>query len=460
MQRHDLIIIGSGSGNSIPDERFADWDVAIVDDGTFGGTCLNVGCIPTKMFVHTADVAAAVRNAGRLGVDATIDKVRWADIRDRIFSRIDPISDAGRAYRADGSNTTLYGERARFVGHHRLRLDSGLELTAERIVIAAGSRPMIPDAEGLAETGYHTSDTIMRIDDLPESLAILGGGVVAAEMAHVFAALGTRVTVVARSPRLLRDQDDDVSERFTAIAAERWDLRTSRIVGRAERVGAGVRLHLVDSLGRPDPVPVEAEALLVATGRVPNSDRLDVAAAGIVTHEDGRVVVDEYQRTPVDGVYALGDVSNPWQLKHVANAEARVVQHNLLHPDEPVATDTRFVPWAIFSGPQVAAVGSTETALADAGTPYVAATHPYRDVAYGWALEDSTGFVKLLADPRSGLLLGAHILGPQASSIIQPLIQAMSFGLPADATARGQYWIHPALPEVVENALLALPLER
>ena len=460
MRRHDLIIIGSGSGNSIPDDRFADWDVAIVDDGTFGGTCLNVGCIPTKMFVHTADVAAAVRNAGRLGVDATVDKVRWADIRDRIFGRIDPISAAGRRYRSDGPNTTFYGERGRFVGHKRLRLASGTEISAERIVVAAGSRPMVPDAVGLESVGFHTSDTIMRHDDVPESLAILGGGVVAAEMAHVFGALGSHVTVVARSPRLLREQDDEISDRFTAVAAARWTLRTGRIVGRAERTGDGVRLHLVDALGQADPVPVEAETLLVATGRIPNSDRLDVAATGVVTHADGRIVVDEFQRTPVDGIYALGDVSNAWQLKHVANAEARVVRHNLLHPDEPVATDVRYVPWAIFSGPQVAAVGATERELADAQTPYVSATYPYSDVAYGWAMEDTTGFVKLLADPDTGLLLGAHILGPQASSIVQPLIQAMSFGLPADEMARGQYWIHPALPEVVENALLALPLKR
>src|SRR6476469_1559778 len=197
----DLVIIGTGSGNSILDERFVDWRVAIVEKGVFGGTCLNVGCIPTKMFVHTADLAAGTRGSSRFGVDAHVDKVRWPDIRDRIFNRIDPIAAAGEVYRTESPNVTVYREHARFTGEKRLRLASGDEIAAGRIVIAAGSRAVIPDIPGLAETSFHTSDTVMRIDDLPVSMVILGGGVIAAEMAHVFSALGTAVTVVARSSR-------------------------------------------------------------------------------------------------------------------------------------------------------------------------------------------------------------------------------------------------------------------
>ncbi|MBA3232780.1 MAG: mycothione reductase [Propionibacteriales bacterium] len=463
MPHHDLIIIGTGSGNSIPDERFADLDIAIVDEGTFGGTCLNVGCIPTKMFVHTADLAAAARGSSRLGVDSHVDTVRWSDVRDRIFGRIDPISVAGRRYRETGPNTTYYREHAWFVAPKRLRLASGKDLTADAIVLAAGSRAMVPAIPGLGSIDpgrVHTSDTVMRIDSLPQSIVVLGGGVIAAEMAHVFSALGTRVTVVARGPRLLRAEDAAVSDRFTEIVGSRWDLRLSRQATGAESTEAGVRLHLQDPTGHPDPVPAEGELLLVATGRVPNSDHLKVEAGGIMTEADGRIAVDEFQRTSAADVYALGDISSPDQLKHVANHEARIVAHNLLHPQDPVKADHRFVPHAVFSGPQVAAVGKTEAELVDAQTPYVSSTQAYGDVAYGWAMEDTTGFVKLLADPASGLLLGAHIVGPQASSVIQPLIQAMSFGLPAHEMARGQYWIHPAMPEVVENALLQLPLLR
>ncbi len=456
MAHHDLLIVGTGSGNSIVDARFVDLDVAIIEEGTFGGTCLNVGCIPTKMFVHTADLAAAARGSARFGVDAHVNKISWADIRDRIFDRIDPIAHNGEVYRRESPNITVYGEHARFTGPKRLALASGTELTADRIVIAAGSRAVIPDIPGLADASLHTSDTVMRIEDLPASMLVLGGGVVAAELAHVFSALGTAVTVVARSSRLLMAEDCDVSERYTRVVSERWDVRLSTRVRQVEQRADGSRFHLCSSVGGAEAGFVDAEMVLVATGRVPNSDRLEVAAAGVTTHADGRVVVDAQQRTVVPGIWALGDVSSQWQLKHVANHEARVVQHNLLFPDEPVTSDHRYVPHAIFSSPQIASVGQTEDELMTTGTPYLSSIEGYDGIAYGWAMEDTTGFAKVLADPTSGLLLGAHIMGPQAPSVIQPVIQAMHFGLPALEMARGQYWIHPAMPEVIENALLKL----
>jgi mycothione reductase len=456
MAHHDLLIVGTGSGNSIVDQRFAHLDVGIVEEGTFGGTCLNVGCIPTKMFVHTADLAAATRGSARFGVDAHVDQVRWTDIRDRIFDRIDPIASAGETYRRESPNVTVYGEHAHFTGDKRLRLASGTEVTADRIVIAAGSRAVVPDIPGLDEIETHTSDTIMRIDSLPTSMAILGGGVIAAELAHVFASLGTLVTVVARSPHLLMAEDRDVSERFTHVVGGQWDLRLSTVVTEAASSQGRARLQLARAGGGDEAGQIEVDLVLVATGRVPNADRLEVAATGVTTHPDGRIVVDAQQRTGVPGIWALGDVSSEHQLKHVANAEARVVQHNLLFPDDPIESDHRYVPHAIFSRPQIAAVGRTEAELIASGEPYLSAIEGYDGIAYGWAMEDTTGFVKVLADPATGLLLGAHIMGPQASSVIQPVIQAMHFGLPADQMARGQYWIHPAMPEVIENALLKL----
>ncbi len=458
MPHHDLVIVGTGSGNSVADDRFAHLDVAIVEEGTFGGTCLNVGCIPTKMFVHTADLASAARGSARFGVDAHVDDVRWSDARDRIFGRIDPIASAGERFRKTSDHVTVYSEHATFTGHKQLTLASGDQVTADRFVIAAGSRAMVPDVPGLARLPWHTSDTIMRIDAVPTSLAILGGGVIAAEMAHVFSALGSKVTVIARSDLLLRAEDRDVARRFTDVVSSRWDVRLARIVTAAETGPDGIRLHLSDALGQPDPRPVDAAMLLVATGRIPNSDTLQVEETGVATHADGRVVVNEFQATTVDGIFALGDVSSRYQLKHVANHEARVVQHNLLHPDDQMRADHRFVPYAIFSSPQIAAVGTTEQQLQASNAPYVASCASYADIAYGWAMEDTTGFAKLLADPTTGQLLGGHIIGPQASTLIQPVIQAMSFGLSARGLARGQYWIHPAMPEVVENALLNLPL--
>ncbi len=454
MRHHDLVVIGTGSGNSIVDGRFADLDVAIVEHGVFGGTCINVGCVPTKMYVYPADIAQHIRHAAHLGIDATLDKVRWRDIRDRIFGRIDPISVDGHDYRANRiPNVTLYDGHARFAGPRRLTVecrDGAVELSADRIVIATGGRPWIP--EPVRDVPHHTSDTIMRIDDVPERLVIVGSGYIAAEFAHVFSAFGARVSMIGRSGLLLRNQDETVAERFTRLACDRWDVHLGNGVSTASRDGSGVTLTLSD--GRT----VRGDTLLVAAGRIPNGDLLDLEKAGIDADRDGRVLVDDQQRTSVEGVYALGDASSPFQLKHVANHEAKVVQHNLLHPDAPRRTDHRFVPSAVFTNPQIAAVGRTEAQCRAMGLDYVVKIQEYGDVAYGWAMEDTTGFCKLIADRGTGKLLGAHIMGPQASTLVQPLIQAMSFGLGARDMALGQYWIHPGLPEVVENALLGLDL--
>jgi mycothione reductase len=207
-----------------------------------------------------------------------------------------------------------------------------------------------------------------------------------------------------------------------------------------------------------DGTEVRGDTLLVAAGRVPNGDLLDLEKAGIEADREGRVLVDDQQRTSVDGVFALGDASSPFQLKHVANHEAKVVQHNLLHPGSPRRTDHRFVPSAVFTDPQIASVGLTETEARDAGWDITVKVQNVGDVAFGWAMEDTTGLCKIVAEKGTGRLLGAHLVGPQASTLIQPLIQAMQFGLDAHTMAVGQYWIHPALPEVVENALLGLEI--
>ena len=463
--RHfDLVIIGSGSGNSIPDDRFDDWNVAIVDKGigpnsAYGGTCLNVGCIPTKMFVHTADVAGAPREGERLGVDLALQQVRWPEIWDRIFERIDAISSGGRRYRKfENGNVTLFEGLARFTDRRELTVDTaeGAEtITADRFVIAAGTRPTAPEIPGLDEIEYQTSDSVMRLEQLPSSMIILGTGFIGAELAHVFSSLGVRVTMIGRSGHLLRAEDEDVSQRITDLAARQWDLRLNRKTTAIERDGAEIRLHLEGPAGAE---VVTGEQLLIATGRISNADLLDVQRAGIDVDARGKVVVDAQQRTSADGVWALGDVSSAYELKHVANHEERVVQHNLVHPDDPVESDHRVVPHAVFTAPQIASVGLTEQQAREGGVEYVTATQDYGGIAYGWAMEDTDGFAKVLADPDTGRLLGAHIIGPQAPTVVQPLIQAMQFGLDARSMARGQYWIHPAMPELVENVLLDLPL--
>lgn len=457
MQHFDLVVIGSGTGNSLIDDRFADWNVALIErDPVFGGTCLNRGCIPTKMFVVPADLAAAPAKAGRLGIDLEYRGADWAAIRDRIFGRIDPIAAGGLDWRERSANVTVFHEEASFTGPNTLRVGDDI-ISADHIVIATGSRPRTLDVPGIDDAAdrVFTSDTIMRIAERPRRLIIVGGGYIAAEFAHVFSALGTDVTLVNRSDVLLRHHDREIADAFGAELAKRVHVRLNQELSAVESDASGpITVITRDRNG----VEYEyyADALLVAVGRVRNAESLDLQAAGIDVRAGGQIHVDAHQRTNVPGVWALGDVSSDYLLKHVANAEMRTVQHNLLHPDELVETDHRYVPSAVFSEPQLATVGATEEQLKAWGTRYVVARQRFADVAYGWALEDEGHYVKLLADPETWHLLGAHIMGPQAPTLIQPLIQAMSFGLRVDEMARGQYWIHPAMPEVVENALLGL----
>ena len=462
MRHFDLCVIGSGSGNSIVDQEMDDWSVALVEGGTFGGTCLNVGCIPTKMYVYPADLASSPAQAKALGVDLDLVDVRWPDIRDRIFGRIDHISHAGRDWRASGENVTLFEQQAHFVGDHELAIEARGDrpaetITADRFVLAAGSRPVVPPIEGLDTVPYETSSTIMRIPSPPRSLAVIGGGYIGAELAHVFASFGTRVTVVARTPTMLPKSDRQVAERFTELLGHKAEVRTRTTVQhvRAGASGTGVVLSTRHEDGTE--LEVEADMLLLATGRVSNADTLALKATGVEVDDAGRVVVDARQRATAEGFFALGDVSSAYQLKHVANHEARVVRHNLLNPDAMVASDHRFVPHAVFSDPQVAAVGLTEEQAKEQGLDYAVGVRDYGSTAYGWAMGDEDHFAKVIADRTTGRLLGAHLVGPQASSLVQTLITAMSFGIPAHDLARGQYWIHPAMSEVVENALLALP---
>ena len=452
----DLAVIGTGSGNSLVTPDFDDKRVAVIEEGLFGGTCLNVGCIPTKMFVYAAEVAETVRDSARYGVDSTLDGVRWRDIRDRIFGRIDPIEAAGRDYRVNGPNTTAYLGHAEFVGPRELEVQVGdrrHEVTADQIVIATGAHSVVPEVISQSGVPFHTSDTIMRIDALPASMVILGGGFIASEFAHVFSALGVAVRVVTRGPLLLRKEDAEISAQFTALAERKWDVHLAAKVVGAKGSAGEVALELESG------ELVSGELLLVATGRRPNTERLGLERAGVATDADGTVVVDEFGRTNVPGVWSLGDVSSAYQLKHVANHEARVVAHNLAHPDDLRAFDHRFVPSAVFTDPQIASVGMTEAAARDAGRDVTVVVQKFGDTAYGWAMEDTSSIFKIIADRRTKLILGSHVMGPMASTLIQPIIQAMSFGQTAPDVARGQYWIHPALAEVVENALLGLEFD-
>jgi mycothione reductase len=469
MEEFDVVVIGAGSGNALVGGGFPGRRVALVDGGVpFGGTCLNKGCIPSKMLAHVAHTTNLIRRAHALGLNVPAPTVDWPAIRDRVFGRIDPIAEAGEASRAASESVTLVRGHARFTDPHTIQVDllegGTRQLHSEVFVIATGSSPVVPDIKGLDDPKLagkvHTSDDIMRLEHLPRSLAIMGGGVVAAEFADIFAGLGVQVTVIQRSGVLLRRADRDVSEALTTEFSHRMALRLNQRLTEVESEGPGIALYTRDA--NDIEYTYSADALLLAVGRRPNTANLDVEAAGLEVKANGQLVVDEHLRTSRPHIWALGDVDSPELLKHVANHEARVVRRNLEDPKHPVEVGHRPIPWTLFTTPQVAAVGATEQALEAAGTAYVTAVQHYRDVAYGWAMADTADehFVKLLADPATGLILGAHIIGPEAALLIQPLVTAMTCGIDALTLARDQYWPHPGLQEVVENALIKLDLAK
>ena len=449
----DLVILGTGSGNSLVVPQMDGWRIAIIERGVFGGTCLNRGCIPSKMLIYAADVADTIRHASKYGVHATFDGADWPAIRDRVFNRIDPIAEGGRQYRHSLDNIVVFEGDARFVAERTLEVN-GVRVRGQQVVIAAGARPFIPEVPGLTDGPFHTSDTVMRVDRLPEHLIVLGGGFIAAELGYVFHSLGSKVTMINRSNRLLRAEDHDISARFTELAPELFDeVVLGAAIDRVVHGEGGVAVHVRTADGEQ---AIEGDVLLVATGRRANGDQLDGPAAGIEVGGDGHVVVDHFGRTSAPGVWALGDVNGRHQLKHMANGEAKVVAHNLLHSDDLRRLDTRPAPHAVFTNPQIGAVGLTEDQARMTGRPVSVIIRDYGGAAYGWALEDTTSFVKLIGDPRTRKLLGAHAIGYQASLLIQLLVQGMHLGQTVDELVHGQIWIHPALSEVAEQAMLEL----
>lgn len=442
MPHVELAVIGAGSGNTVPGRAWKGRSVALFDDGEwFGGTCLNHGCIPTKMFVRVADIVNEARHPG-LGLDGTLPRPDWQAVQERIFGRTNTISLSGETWR--DQTTELVRETSALTDDRTIVTASGIEYTADRVVLAAGSRVRQLAFEHDPRE-ILTSDSVMRIDRLPESMVIVGSGDVAAEFAHVFTEFGTEVTVLARGEGMLRSHDELVGERFSALAGSRYRLLTQAEPVSIVREGTLLRTTLSD--GRT----LESEVVLNAIGRVPNTDRIgagrfDTTASGHVRTDDRMRVLRGGQ--PVEGVYALGDITSSHGLKHVANHQARVVEAQLAGRDERDALAP--VAGAVFAGPEVAVFGLRSQ---DAPEDAVVVTQEYSSTAYGWALEDAASFVRLVVG-ADGALLGAHILGPHASMLLQPLVQAASFGQTVHGLARGQYWPHPALTEVVENALL------
>jgi len=452
VQSFDLVVIGSGSGLEVSSEA-ADrgLSVAVVEHGPFGGTCLNRGCIPSKMLIHSADVMETIRRAELFGITAQMSAVDWDFIVKRVINTIDADAQGIEEANRQHPNVTVFKDSGRFVEHKVLQMGNE-RIAAETIVIAAGTRPRIPDIDGLTEVPFMTSDQALRLPRQPRRLVIVGGGYIAAELAHFFGALGTEVIIVHRGPRLLRLEDDDVSARFTEVYQRRFTMLLNSIVRRAHRKGEEIVLEVASDGQKRT---LTADALLLAVGRVPNTDLLEVAKTGVAVDEQGFIKVDNYLQTDVPGVWALGDIVGRYLLKHSANLEATHVAHNIFNGESRMPVDYHAMPHAVFASPQVASVGLTERQAREQGLLYAASTYSYYDTAYGSSIEDRDGFVKAIAHRETREILGCHIIGSEASILIQEVANAMRMRLTTDAITQSIY-VHPALPEVVQRAFESL----
>jgi len=453
MEKYDAVVVGSGSGMMIADAAVnRGMTVALVEMDRLGGTCLNTGCIPSKMVIYPADLVNQIKHAERLGVHAEITRVDFEHImrRTRLFVEHDRRPMEESIPRVQG--LTYYPMRGEFIEDYIMKVGDNL-ITAEHFFLVTGSRPLIPAIKGLGEVPYITSRTVWDMTRRPDSMIIVGGGLIACEMAHFFNAMGTEVTVLSRSPRLIKHGEPMVSEILLTSLRERMRVEVGVEATEARTAGGQVEVTAVDAAGRAE--THRAETLFVATGRRSNADTLKPEKTGVEVDHRGYIVVDESYQTSKPEIYAFGDAIGKAMYKHVANKEAELVWHAFteghVHP-----LDYDRVPYAVYTWPQVASVGLTEADAVERGHDILVGEYNYIDTAKGAAMDEEDGYVKVVAENESYRLLGAHIVGPYAPILIQEIINVMNAGDGSVWPIADAMHIHPALSEVVQRAVYSL----
>lgn len=442
-----MVVIGSGSGLDVANAAAqGGMKVAIIEKDRMGGTCLNRGCIPSKLLLHSADVMEAIKSAGTFGINVGSVTVDFEKIVRRTNGIIDPDSEGIRKAFESIDNPALFHAECKFVGRKEIAV-AGKTITADKILIASGTRPGVPKIEGLEGSGFITSDEALRLEKQPKALTIVGGGYIACELGHFFGSLGTKVNIIQRRDVLLVNEDEEVARRFTEVFAKKHNVYSGYSPTSVVKKDGNFVVSAKSKQGKD--VKIESDQLLIAAGRAPNSDTLDLEKTGVRTDKAGFVEVDEYLETNVKGIFALGDAIGRYMFKHSANHEAQYAYNNLAR-QKKVAVDYTAMPHAVFASPQVAGVGYTEQELREKGVHYAKAVYPYINTAMGEALEDRDGFVKLLVG-HDRKILGCHIIGTDASVLIHEVIVVMKMGGTVDHIANTVH-IHPALSEVVARA--------
>ena len=460
LKEYDVIAIGTGSAMPIiyammqdkPDLR-----VAIIDKDEPGGICLTRGCIPSKILLYPAELIRTIERTEMFGIDVDVKKIDFAAVMNRMRTLINQEIGMIRESLSHVKNLDYYTSTAEFIAPYTLR--AGEEtLKSGMIFLCTGSKPMIPaTVRGLNEAGFLTSDTVLKLTRLPESIAIIGGGYIGAEYGHFFSAMGSKVTLIGRNPQVLPDEEPEISLLLKRELQDHMTVLTNHEVREVQKASMGKKKLIAVSRDNSAKVDVSAEEILVAAGRGPNTDILHPEKGGIKTDEDGWIVVDEYLETSQPNVWALGDADGKYPFKHVANYESQVVFFNAAQK-KGVKVDYHAVPHAVFTYPEVASVGLREKeALERIGNENVLiGVNRYEDTAKGEAMGLKNYFAKIIVEKETLRILGTHIIGPQASVLIQEIVNLMyTPEQSADPILRGMH-IHPALSEVVGKAFDSL----
>ncbi len=454
MQEYDLIVIGSGCGMNyvapILDSN-PDLKVAVIDRDRPGGICLTRGCIPSKMLLYPAELVREIERSSQFGIDAEIKHVDFGAVMGRMRSAIDADMKLIRNSLNKNPRIDFFESTAEFIEPYVLKVGDEL-ITSRLIYLSTGSRPMIPPVKGLDDVDFLTSDSVLDLKELPESLVIVGGGYIAAEYGHFFSAMGSRVTIIGRSPRILDQEEPEISVLAAMKLSEHMEVITGHEVVEISSNGSSKKVTARDRQSG-EQLERDCDAVLVATGRSSNADVLFAERSGIEVDARGWIKTDEHLETTCKGVWAFGDANGKYLFKHVGNYESGVVYANSIL-GEDVKADYHAVPHAVFSSPEIAGVGMKEAdAVAEFGEEdTLIGFYRFEDTGKGMALGLEDYFVKLILQKKAHRLLGAHIIGPQASVLIHEIIPLMYISGGNLGPLVNCMDIHPSLSEVVKRA--------
>jgi pyruvate/2-oxoglutarate dehydrogenase complex dihydrolipoamide dehydrogenase (E3) component len=454
-ERYDAIVIGAGQAGGPLSTALARSGkrTALIEREHVGGTCINEGCTPTKTMVASARVAYLARRGADYGVETGPVQVNLARVRERkrdIMKRF-RAGSLRRIEAAPAPGVELICAEARFTGARRIAVE-GRSLEADLVFINTGCRPAAPGLEGLDQLPSLDSTSIMELDQVPEHLLVLGGGYIGLEFGQMFRRFGSRVTIVERGPQLLSQEDDDIAAAVCEVLREDGIevlLGAQAIRAAATASGVGLTVRTPEGERRLD-----GSHLLRAAGRVPNTDRLEPAAAGIAIDDKGFITVNERLETSAPGVYALGDVKGGPQFTHISYDDFRVIRTNLLQNGRACVTD-RQVPYTVFIDPQLGRIGLSEREAKRQGKPVRVARMPMSHVARALELDESRGLMKALVDPVSGQILGAAVLGIEGGELMAAIQLAMMGQLPY-GRLRDAVFAHPTLAESLNNLFTTL----